>query len=279
MEAAEAIADARKTAGALIINADDWGRDASTTDAIFRCVRRGTVSSASAMVFMADSERAAVIAREHNVEVGLHMNLTTDFSAPGVPQRLVEQHRRISSYLRNNSVARVFYNPWLSRSFEYVVKAQIEEFTRMFGTLPTRIDGHHHAHLCSNVLVGGLLPRGVSVRRYFSYEQGQDVRNRLFRSLTDRLLAKRYRMTDFFFSLPPISSPDRLSRIFSLASTHVVEVETHPINPEECDFLMGEEILHWTKLCPIVQGYVGKCFQQGKVQLSAIPKPGTGTKS
>src|SRR5580704_8891452 len=63
--------------GLLILNADDWGRDRETTERIFDCVRRGTVSSVSAMVFMQDSERAAGIAREANVDAGLHMNFTT----------------------------------------------------------------------------------------------------------------------------------------------------------------------------------------------------------
>jgi len=48
--------------GCLIIDADDWGRDARTTDRTFECFRNGALSSASGMVFMQDSERAANIA-------------------------------------------------------------------------------------------------------------------------------------------------------------------------------------------------------------------------
>jgi hypothetical protein len=40
--------------GLLIINADDWGRDAHTTDNILDCALRGTISSVSAMLFMED---------------------------------------------------------------------------------------------------------------------------------------------------------------------------------------------------------------------------------
>ena len=42
-----------------MINADDWGRDARTTDRILECFQHGVLSSASGMVFMEDSERAA----------------------------------------------------------------------------------------------------------------------------------------------------------------------------------------------------------------------------
>jgi len=68
-------------AGSLIINADDWGRDLATTDRIRECFEAQAISSASAMVFMADSERAAKIARLGSFDCGLHLNFTTPFSA------------------------------------------------------------------------------------------------------------------------------------------------------------------------------------------------------
>ena len=43
----------------LIINADDWGRSVAETNAALRCYEEARITSASAMVFMADSERAA----------------------------------------------------------------------------------------------------------------------------------------------------------------------------------------------------------------------------
>ena len=72
-------------AGLLIINADDWGFDRGTTDRIFQPALRKTVSSVSAMVFMEDSERAAAMARESEIDAGLHLNLTTPFSASNCP--------------------------------------------------------------------------------------------------------------------------------------------------------------------------------------------------
>jgi len=45
-------------------------------------------------------------------------------------------------------------------------------------------------------------------------------------------------VSHFFFSLSPLT-PSRLSRIFALARERVVEVETHPVNPEEYRFLVG----------------------------------------
>jgi len=79
--------------GALIINADDWGLDRSTTDRILECANRRVISSASGMVFMEDSERAAGLAREHRIDIGLHLNLTEAFSARNASARLQEHHR------------------------------------------------------------------------------------------------------------------------------------------------------------------------------------------
>jgi len=40
--------------GVLIVNADDWGRDVQTTDRMLECLLHRSVSSVSAMVFMAE---------------------------------------------------------------------------------------------------------------------------------------------------------------------------------------------------------------------------------
>ncbi len=230
-------------AGLLIVNADDWGRDPRTTGKILDCALRGAVSSVSAMVFMEDSERAATLARERGIDAGLHLNFTTSFSASGCPAGLVERQQELHRYLRRRRLAQVVFHPGLIRSFEYVVAAQLDEFRRLYGVDPDRLDGHHHMHLCTNVLLGGLLPPGTLVRRNFSFQPCEkSLWNRLYRRLIDGMLARRHRMVDFFFSLAPLEPPGRLQRIFSLAHQFVVEVETHPVNPEEYRFLVAGEI-------------------------------------
>lgn len=233
--------DDQVNAGLLIVNGDDWGRTRECTDRTLECVLRGTVSSVSAMVFMEDSERAAAIARESGTDAGLHLNFTTPFSAPKCPARLPERQQKLAWYLRQR-FARVVFHPGLIHSFEYVVAAQIDEFRRLYGKDPERLDGHHHVHLCANVLLGGLLPRGTVVRRNFSFQQGEkNFTTRLYRRTVDRFLMRDHRLADFFFSLSPLEPPGRLQRIFSLARQFVVEVETHPVNPEEYLFLTGGE--------------------------------------
>jgi hypothetical protein len=116
--------------GFLIVNADDWGRDRANTDRALECVLRGSVSSVSAMVFMEDSERAADISRQHGVDTGLHLNLTTPFTVSGCPRKLLEHHRRLAVYLSGSRFAQVVFHPGLASSFAYVVEAQLKEFDR-----------------------------------------------------------------------------------------------------------------------------------------------------
>jgi chitin disaccharide deacetylase len=242
--------------GLLIVNADDWGREPRTTNRILHCALRGAISAVSAMVFMEDSERAAAIARESGIDAGLHLNFTTPFSGPNCPARLREHQQALAAYLLRHPFARVVFHPGLVRSFEYVVAAQCDEFRHVYGAEPKRLDGHHHMHLCANVLLGGLLPPGALVRRHFSYEAREKaMRNRLFRRFTNVMLTRRHRVVDFFFSLPPLDPPSRLQRIFCLSHRFVVEVETHPVRPEEYQFLAGGEIFRLAGDFPIASRF------------------------
>src|SRR5262249_13768718 len=113
--------------GILVINADDFGRDKENTDRIRDCKLAGTVSSASAMVFMEDSQRAANIAKELDLDTGLHLNLTAPFTCQNVSPKLEDHHQRIMAYLRRSRFAQVLYHPGLSQSFKYTVASQIDE--------------------------------------------------------------------------------------------------------------------------------------------------------
>ncbi len=115
-----ASAPLRRPGAAVIVNADDWGCTAEITDRILECILHGVVSSTSAMVFMADSERAAALARTHNVDAGLHLNLTTAFSGPNVPPELIRRQQKLTRFLRSNRYAPVLFHPLLASSFEYV---------------------------------------------------------------------------------------------------------------------------------------------------------------
>jgi predicted glycoside hydrolase/deacetylase ChbG (UPF0249 family) len=244
-------------AGMLIVNADDWGQDCATTDRTLECIALGSVSSVSAMVFMTDSERAAAIARESAVDAGLHLNLTTPFSAVAGAGPLTSHQQRVSAHLRRHRLSQLLFHPGLSRSFDYVVKAQIEEFERLYGARPGRIDGHHHMHLCANVVLGNLLPAGTLVRRNFTFRRGEkSAANRLYRGCVDRIVQRRHRTADCLFTLPPLEPVERLRRIFALARTRIVELEAHPVLPDEYRYLHDGAIFRDLEGLPIARGFV-----------------------
>jgi hypothetical protein len=229
--------------GLLIINADDWGVHREATDRTLDCFLRKTISSASAMVFMEDSERAAQLALETGVDTGLHLNLTAPFSAPGCPTSLSKHHHKVARYLTRDRFAKAMYHPGLRQSFEVVVSAQLDEYRRLYREDPRRVDGHHHMHLCANVLLGGLLPAGTIARRNYSFLPGQKSSlNRIYRKTTDRILARRHRLADFFFPLPPLEPASRLEGILNLARQFVVEVESHPEDVPDYRFLAEIEM-------------------------------------
>ena len=240
----------------IIVNADDWGRDTRTTDRILECARHEAISSVSAMVFMGDSERAAELAREHGVDAGLHLNLTMLFSGDRCRERVKEEQGKLASALSGHRYAPAVYRPGLARAFDYVVKAQMEEYERLYGTPARRIDGHQHMHLCANVIFQGLLPVGTIVRRNFTFEPAEKgYFNRLYRSWQDRRLAKQHPMADYFFDLQPLE-PRRLERFGELARQHDVEIETHVIRDEEYEVLMAGELSRFTEGAAVARGYV-----------------------
>lgn len=242
--------------GRLIVNADDWGCDQMTTVRTLDCLQSGAVSSVSAMVFMADSERSAALAAEHNVDAGLHLNLTTAFTSTQVSGALCNHQQKLARWLRSRRLAPAIYRPDLVASFEYVVKAQLDEYQRLYAVMPGRIDGHHHMHLCSNVVFQKLLPEKTIIRRNFSFQSGEKgALNRRYRAYQDKRLSKRHQMTDYFFSLPPMDVPGRLERIGQLAATFSVEVETHPVNSEEYKVLMTGELRRRAGNAEIAQDY------------------------
>jgi hypothetical protein len=255
--------------GLLIVNADDWGKDNQTTARTLECALHGAISSVSAMVFTQGSERAAAIARERGIDAGLHLNFTTPFSASFAPTRLNEHQQRLRHYLLWQRVSQCVFHPGLAASFEYVVKAQLDEFSRLYGEEAGRIDGHHHMHLCANVLLGGLLPAGTVVRRNFSFAPGEKTwANRLYRRIVDRILARRHRLVDLFFSLSPLAPSSRLDGIFSLARHSIVELETHPINSEEYRFLTRGEVWRRVRDLQIASRYPAPRVRRNERQVS-----------
>lgn len=236
----------------LIINADDFGKTESITNNIAVCFREGHITSTSAMVFMLDSERAAQVALEQNLEVGLHLNFDDAFTGPAQPAAVKGCQERTGAFLRRSRYAQVFYNPLLRKPFEYLYHAQYEEFVRLYHRPPTHINGHHHMHLCGNVLFGNIIPPGLRVRRSFTFSRGErHFVNRLYRRIIDTIVTKRFISSDMFFAAVASEPLSVVKNNVRLARNQNVELMVHVSSPQEVEFVMQPGFLKAIRGAPL----------------------------
>lgn len=225
----------------IIITADDYGKTSHATESILKCFSNKSITSASAMVFMNDSERSAPLALRAGIEVGLHINFTMPFSVDKVSSNIRDQHSKVASYLTKNKLAQIIYNPFLAGSFDFLFKSQLEEFKRLYGKEPDFYNGHHHMHLCANMLVGKVLQKGARVRRTFTFNQGdKNILNLLYRRRLDIIVARRFISTESLFSILPLQNYERLKNIFKRADNSNIEIEVHPENTDEINYLLSD---------------------------------------
>ena len=242
LDGVDGLADS-KDGAMIIINADDFGRSKAETEAAVALVKKGRVTSVSGMVFMRDSERAAALSAEHEIDVGLHLNFCERWNGGKVPRWLAVQQESLIAFFNRGRYAQLVYNPKLKRAFESVYQAQTDEFQRLYKRAPSHIDGHQHMHLCANMLVDVVIPRGSLVRRNLTFAPGEKgLLNRAYRRFVDACLGRRYVVTDYFFSLEHCLSGrgQSVSRVADLAKVADVEIMTHPHRTGEFDYLAGE---------------------------------------
>jgi predicted glycoside hydrolase/deacetylase ChbG (UPF0249 family) len=225
----------------LIINADDFGESRVATDHIVACHGQGLITSASAMVFMADSGRAAQAALSAGLDLGLHLNLDRPFTA-NVSAATAGQIKAVARYLNSGKWAQAVYNPSLGRTFKELFERQYDEFCLCYGKEPSHIDGHHHRHLCMNMISGRVIPPGRWVRRSFTPERGRgSLLEKVYGRFVDAWLIKHYRCTDRFFSLEPLGDLARLQKIIRTTADLKVELMVHPAKTDQFAFLMSQE--------------------------------------
>lgn len=229
--------------GLLIVNADDWGADERTTDAISRCFAARAVTSASAMVFMADSDRAARVARADRLSVGLHLNLTERFSADGVPPVVRARQERLVEYFAGPKWRRWGISPALFGEVERGIEEQLAQFRASYGAEPSHIDGHEHIHQALGVLAARTLPSGVKLRPSFTFgPEEKRLGNRAFRAALNRGLRLRFEAPRYFFDIRdihPSLGGRGIEEKLALSSGSAVEVMTHPAYDDECAILLG----------------------------------------
>jgi predicted glycoside hydrolase/deacetylase ChbG (UPF0249 family) len=239
----------------LMINADDWGAEVATTDAIARCFEARGLNAASAMVHMADSARAATLARELGLPVGLHLNLSQAFDGPDVPEETRRRQARVAGRFPNMRFRRWLYDPTSRAMVGHAIADQLREFERLYGAPPDRLDGHLHVHLCPDVLLSRALPRTLWLRpaRTAAVRRSVPVLRALRRG-RESWLKHHFPTSDYFFSIQEIH-PDvggtGLGAALDLTGHANVEVMTHPAWPRDRELLLSDDWLQTLKDLPL----------------------------
>jgi predicted glycoside hydrolase/deacetylase ChbG (UPF0249 family) len=245
------------TCGLLIVNADDWGGFREGTDAIEGCFRAGSISSTTAMVHMADSARAAELAREHGLPVGLHLNFSEPFNGPQVPVQVRERQRRLCGHFAPISRRRWLLSPdpAVHRLVADGIRDQCEEFHQAYGREPTHIDSHHHVHVCPDVFLSRALERGARVRQTLSPvpQNGRGLMRLGWRAKHE-LLARRFVTTARFWHVRELSPGDGavpLAYAAAVSARCPVELVVHPSFPAEQQVLRSEGWLNAIEEAPL----------------------------
>jgi hypothetical protein len=220
----------------LIVNADDFGASPSTTDAIHEAFNANVVTSTSGMVWMSDTIRAAGVAADRGLPVGLHLNLTLPYTAPDVPTEVRERQQQLTEIFTRDSWWNGTQRHPDDELLRAVVRDQLDSFCEQFGP-PTHIDGHHHVHLHETVLE--LLPRSWPIRPAPRRPEKADARmGRRERYLRGRFLVPD--LTLAFEHLHPALGGAGLD-LLTRARATCVEVTTHPRRDVELQALLGSE--------------------------------------
>lgn len=220
--------------GLLIVNADDFGVNRRVTDAILECFARGAISSATAMVWMSDSDRAAAVAAERGLPIGLHLNLTLPLNGTLTPEPVRARQRELTTYLGRDTWSKTRLRGAQAQLAGDVVTEQLERFRELYGE-PTHVDGHHHVHL--HPVVQAAIPAELPVRPPLRHPRKAAGRmNREERAVHKRFIAPRWAFA-FEHVHPALGGYglDALGR----AQSETLEVMAHPTDGQQ-DALAGE---------------------------------------
>lgn len=238
--------------GLLVVNADDWGGSAATTEAILGTFEAGRITSTSGMVYMPDSDRAAEVARRAGLPVGLHLNLTEPFGDARTPAAVRDRQLRAVEHLAGSGsdghpgTARLrkwVYDPTIRADVDRAIADQLERFEALYGHPPTHFDGHNYVDACPNVFLSRSIPAGSLIRNSLDcYPLVRSAIGRL-KGLRQRLRTRRLRSTDYLLHIAQLrlegegeGSPDARLRLAKSAS---VEVMGHPDDEVELAALMS----------------------------------------
>jgi predicted glycoside hydrolase/deacetylase ChbG (UPF0249 family) len=220
----------------LIVNADDFGANERTSDPVVELFGERVLSSTSALVRMRDTARAASLAGEHGIPVGLHLNLTLPFAEESIPRPARERQRRLTEIFGSESWRGGGREGPPSQLLADVIDDQLECFREIFGE-PTHLDGHHHVHTHPAVLEH--LPAELPIRPILTVPSRAGER----RSMRERRLHRRFQGPELCFALEDVHPSLGGAGLAALehARRQPLEVMTHPRQEREREALLSAD--------------------------------------
>jgi predicted glycoside hydrolase/deacetylase ChbG (UPF0249 family) len=123
----------------IILCADDYGQNASISQAIVDLLKQKRLSATSCMVTSPHwPETAPKLKPYRNLaDIGLHLNLTEGKPlSSAMPATIPLKDLLIKAFARKLDKAQIIAE----------FRAQLDRFAEEFGQLPDYLDGHHHIH-------------------------------------------------------------------------------------------------------------------------------------
>jgi predicted glycoside hydrolase/deacetylase ChbG (UPF0249 family) len=221
------------------VNADDLGWNRGATDLTIASFGAGQVTSATALVHMEDSERAAALALENGLPTGLHLNLSDPFTGTEVPAAERERHAALCRHFaagRPMHLRSWVYDPRIQGEVEWAIEAQLDRHRELYGAAPTHVDGHNHVQNCPNVALAKAL-RGFKRRGpIYAWPATPTAMGRV-RAARQRLIARRVLTTRYLFDIARIKETEPMAAAVGESRLTSVEVMAHPGFGHEHDVL------------------------------------------
>ncbi|CAH1802083.1 unnamed protein product [Owenia fusiformis] len=134
----------------LIINADDFGYCTDRNRGILEAFKDGAITSATVLINARDTSEAITIATQHNIPIGLHLNLTEGYPVSVTSRSLTDPSS--GAFLGKSGIREALLENKIN--FDEVkdeIEEQIKLFVDLKGELPTHMDGHQHVQVLPGI--------------------------------------------------------------------------------------------------------------------------------
>lgn len=234
---------------ALVVNADDFGKDESVNRAITEAFENRLIDRTTLMANMPAATEAMELARQHGfaAKVGLHINLTSGQPLTEKMRNdrvMCDENGRFSGDFARSFKTRFFLPKETSSHIEEELRAQLDMYRKLGGTL-WHVDSHHYVH--TDPSVWRVLKKAMkdypvtSVRLTRNMYRGGNPLMRIYKTLFNISVKRVCKNRPEYFGSAADYDEFTKGRP-GLIRDHEVEVMVHPVYDNDgklCDIFHG----------------------------------------